>query len=88
MLKVKEAAAAGAYRVRVKFENGIEKICDIEPFLEKGDFRELKDPSRFKTLRAIKYGIEWENGLDLSADTLEAIGSPVDKTIKQGEQHE
>ena len=82
MLKVKEAVTEGSYMVRVKFENGIEKICDIEPFLEKGDFRELKDPSRFKTVRAVKYGIEWENGLDLSADTLESIGRPVDEITK------
>jgi hypothetical protein len=77
MKKISEIKILEAYSISVRFDDGLEKICDITPFLEKGDFRELKDMSLFKTARPIKWGIEWSNGLDLSADTLDIIGKPV-----------
>lgn len=77
MLKIDSVKAIDNYRIQVSFDNGVEKLCDISPFLEKGDFRELRDKKMFCTVRSIKWGIEWDNGLDLSADTLDLIGKPV-----------
>lgn len=71
-----------SYNILVCFENNEEKICDLSPFLEKGDFRELKEQAMFNTIRSIKWGVEWANGLDLSVDTLEAIGRPVDQSAE------
>ncbi len=77
MLKIDSVKVIDNYRIHVRFDNGVEKLCDISPFLEKGNFRELRDKKMFCSVRAIKWGIEWDNGLDLSADTLDSIGKPV-----------
>jgi hypothetical protein len=80
-MTIDEVKIIKEYTIRVKFNNGDEKICNLEPFLEKGDFRELKDKNLFNTIRSIKWGVEWSNGLDLSADTLDILGKPVEKHI-------
>ena len=60
--------------LKVVFENGDAKICDISQFMEKGAFRELKDEFLFKRLRNTGFSVEWPNEIDLSSDTLYAIG--------------
>lgn len=79
MIKIDEINIIENYKVHVKFNNGVEKICNLEPFLEKGDFIELKNKKLFNTIRSIKWGVEWSNGLDLSADTLDILGEPLQK---------
>ncbi|TAL31748.1 MAG: DUF2442 domain-containing protein [Spirochaetes bacterium] len=81
MRKISDVAISGHNGLLVRFADGDEKICDIAPFLERGDFQELKDPSLFKTAKSITWGVEWDNGLDLSADTLDAIGKPAENAI-------
>lgn len=79
MLKINHVKLLGNYTIEVAFDNGEIRICDITPFLDKGDFSELKETSMFNTIRSIKWGVEWANGLDLSADTLELIGKPANQ---------
>lgn len=78
MLKIESNTVLDNYQIHIRFDNGKEKICDITPFLEKGDLRDLKEQSLFNTVRSISWGIEWANGLDLSANTLEAIGKTIE----------
>lgn len=77
MIKIDDIILHDDYRIQVRFDNGEVKICDLAPFLDKGDFCELKEKSMFNTIRVIRWGVEWANGLDLSADTLDAIGKSV-----------
>jgi len=79
MLKINNIKLLGNYTIEVSFDNGENRICDISPFLENGDFKELKEITMFNTVRSIKWGIEWANGLDLSADTLEMIVKPANQ---------
>lgn len=82
MKTIRHIKVLDSYNILVCFDNNEEKICDLAPFLENGDFRELKEQSMFNTIRSIKWGIEWANGLDLSADTLEAIGGPAEQSAE------
>ena len=47
-------------------------LFDLSPYLELEAFSDLKDPTNFKKVSNGGYFIEWENGADLSADTIEA----------------
>jgi hypothetical protein len=58
------------FKLKIKFDNGEEKIFDVTPYLEKGIFTELKDYEYFKKVVNNKYYISWPNEQDFSSDTL------------------
>ncbi|MCK5145504.1 DUF2442 domain-containing protein [bacterium] len=74
MLKISKITPLPKSTLKVVFENGDIKICNISQFIEKGAFRELKDESLFKRLKNTGFSVEWPNEIDLSSDTLYAIG--------------
>lgn len=74
MLKISEIIPLSKVTLKVIFENGDVKICNISQFMEKGAFKELKDESLFKRLKNTGFSVEWPNEIDLSSDTLYAIG--------------
>ncbi len=56
-------------KLRVKFANGIEKIYDCKPLIEKFEpFKALENEVLFKQVKvdAGGYGISWSDKLDLS----------------------
>jgi len=74
MKRIKELCASDGYKLKVTFEGGGTKTCDISPFLEKGVFKKLKDHNAFKRVKNMGYFVEWPYEIDLSADTLYKIG--------------
>jgi len=54
----------------ITFNNGEEKSFDVKPYLEIGNFKELKDVSIFNSVKPFLGSIQWSNGLDLCPDTL------------------
>jgi len=54
----------------ITFNNGEEKSFDVKPYLEIGNFKELKDISIFNSVKPFLGSIQWSNGLDLCPDTL------------------
>lgn len=73
MLRIKKVRPLPNHKVYITFENGIEKECDLSPFLEYGAFRELKEDALFNQVRNATFSIEWPNELDLSSDTLMSL---------------
>lgn len=67
---VKAASALPDYRLRLTFENGEERIFDLTPYLERGVFVRLKNPSLFKLVKVVAGSVEWPGEIDLSYDTL------------------
>lgn len=59
-----------AYKLELCFQNGEKRIFDVEPYLNKGIFNELKDESYFKKARVVFGSIEWPNEQDFCTDTL------------------
>jgi hypothetical protein len=55
-------------RLLVKFENGVEKICDCRQLLHLEMFQPLKDEAFFKSVKvdAGGYGVSWSDDVDLS----------------------
>ncbi len=58
------------YLIDIEFSNGEKSVFDMNPFLEKGAFRELKIIEKFKTGKIVDGAIQWCNLVDLSPDTL------------------
>lgn len=56
--------------LEITFENNLKRYFDLKYLLTCEAFEELKDYSLFKRVKNCGYFIEWENGADLSADTL------------------
>ena len=74
---VKSVQVLSNYKLRVEFENNEFKEFDVEPFLDKGIFTELKDESYFKQVKVSFGSIEWPNEQDFSKDTLYLLGVSV-----------
>ncbi|AQG80903.1 DUF2442 domain-containing protein [Spirosoma montaniterrae] len=59
------------YQVWIKFQDGVEKIVDFEPFLGKGFTAELLQPEKFKQLYIEDGGgLAWPNGYDFCPNYL------------------
>ncbi len=68
--RVRYVKAEKNYLLRIWFQNGEVKVFDLKPYLDKGDFSELKDRSIFYSVQPFMGSIQWINGLDLCPDTL------------------
>ncbi len=67
---VKEVKPLEGYKLHLTFENNEKRIFDMNPFLDKGVFKELRDTKIFKTVHVSFDTIEWENGADLCPEVL------------------
>ena len=74
ILKVLSVSPLDANRLHIKLSNGKSGAFDVSPYFQGEFFSELRDVKYFSrvSLVAGKSGIEWPNGQDLSAYTLES----------------
>ena len=69
-ISVKSVRPLSEYQLLLTFENGEKKIIDMKPYLDKGIYKELKDESKFKTVRISFDSIEWCNKADIDPEFL------------------
>jgi hypothetical protein len=65
---VTEVAPSEEYRLLISFENGERGILDMQPFLDFGVFRDLKELEVFRQVRVSFDTIEWPGGIDLDPE--------------------
>ena len=75
-------SAIGDYRLRLRFEDGVEGIVDLAPVLSfRGVFEPLKDPAYFALVRVDSElgSVVWPNGADVDPDVLYGCvtGTPI-----------
>jgi len=58
-LSVKNVKTLDEYKLLLTFENGETRLFDMNPYLEKGIFKELKNVSLFKSARISFDTVEW-----------------------------
>lgn len=58
------------YKLLLTFENGEKRIFNMQPYLEKGIFKELKDEKMFSSVRVSFDSIEWSNQADIDPEVL------------------
>ena len=71
MIKVLHIKPEKDYRLFVKLSNGRSGYFDVSPYLDKGIFKELRDPNYFKLARLGFGGVTWPHRQDFSADTID-----------------
>lgn len=69
-LAVKSVKPTNDYNLLLTFDNGEQRKFDMNPHLDKGIFRELKDINKFNTVRISFDTIEWDNEADLDLEIL------------------
>ena len=69
-LSVNEVKVLNNYRLELAFENDEIRIFDVEPYLDTGLFKKLKDKKIFKQVKVSFDTIEWPNGIDLDPEVL------------------
>ena len=75
--KIEAVEPAEGTCLRLRFENGEQRIFDVSPYLDKGIFRELAVPAYFQRVMVSRRHVEWPNGQDFSHDTLYLRSVPV-----------
>lgn len=58
------------FQLKLTFSNGEVGLFDAKPYLEKGIFKELKNPELFNEVNTSLGSIAWKSGQDLCPDTL------------------
>lgn len=58
------------YQLRVKLSDGRSGIFDMSPFLNKGVFKELKDPEYFRQVFVSHDTVTWPHGQDIAPETV------------------
>ncbi len=64
------AKAIERHRLRLKFSDGSVRVFDATPYLEKGIFTELQDPTYFRDFKIAFGTVQWPNEQDFAPETL------------------
>lgn len=75
---VKIVKPLSGFRIYVEIEDGRKGIFDLNPYLDRGVFRELRDVNYFNRV-GIQFGaVTWPNEQDIAPETLLFEMSPVE----------
>ena len=58
------------FQLEIRFDTGETRLFDTRPYLEKGVFQRLKDPSLFKQAYVSFDTVCWPGNLDIAPETL------------------
>jgi hypothetical protein len=72
MVKISSIEANEDFTILVKLDNGKSGILDINEYLDKGVFKELRDLEYFKQVKNFGRYIAWPHEQDLCADSIAA----------------
>ena len=67
------------FSLAVVFEDGAAGVLDMNPYLDFGVFKRLRDLEQFEQVRIAFDTIEWECGVDLDPEFIRAKCSMVEK---------
>jgi hypothetical protein len=77
MIRVTAVRALDDYQLELSFNTGEIRLFDVRPYLEKGIFSELKDPSYFGSVRLAFGSIAWPHDQDFGPESLYADSRPL-----------
>lgn len=71
LVRVKSVEPLENFRVRITFQNEVQKEIDLEKFLRGDIFEPIRtDPQMFRSVKVIGGTIGWDNGADIDPDVL------------------
>ena len=65
------------HRIYVEIENGAKGIFDLAPYLDRGVFRELRNPHYFNQVGIVAGAVTWPHEQDIAPETLLAELQPI-----------
>ncbi len=68
--RIKDVKPGDNYTLILTFTNDEVRIFDMKPYLGIGIFKELKDKSKYNSVRSFLGSVQWQTGQDLCPDTL------------------
>ena len=68
--RVKNVVPNKDFTLTITFTNGEMSIFDVNPYLDRGIFKELKDWSLFSTVKPFMGTVQWLHEQDLCPDTI------------------
>lgn len=68
------------FSLSVIFEDGVEGVLDMTPYLDFGVFKKIKDFDQFKRVRIAFDTVEWECGVDLDPEFVRAKCKMIGRT--------
>ncbi len=71
--EVVRAEYVGGYRIRLWFNNDVNKVVDLKSSLKGVVFEPLKDLDYFKRFTVRYNTVEWDNGADFAPEYLLAL---------------
>ena len=63
-------AALPDFRLDVGFDTGERRVFDVKPYLDRGVFRQLREPAVFRTVRVVAGSVEWIGETPLASPAL------------------
>lgn len=66
------------YRIYIEIEDGRKGIFDLNPYLDLGVFRELREVAYFNQVGILFGAVTWPNEQDIAPETLSSEMIPVE----------
>jgi len=73
LIWITKADYISEYTIEFTFNTGEKFSVDLEKYLDKGIFEELRNKDYFKNFKLNSWTIEWENGVDFSPEFLYSL---------------
>ncbi|MGD0230244.1 MAG: DUF2442 domain-containing protein [Syntrophorhabdales bacterium] len=71
MVKVISVEPMDNYKLTIELSNGRKGVFDVSPYIDKGVFKELREPAYFRSVRPAFGGIMWPHEQDFSPETVD-----------------
>jgi hypothetical protein len=75
--RITEVRPSANYTITLTFTNGEVRVFDVKPYLDRGIFRELKEPRYFNSVKPFLGSVQWKNGQDFCPDMLYEESIPI-----------
>lgn len=69
------------YQLEIEFSTREVRLFDVRPYLDKGDFRQLKDQSLFARAFVAFDTVCWPKKLDVAPETLYICSVPISMAV-------
>lgn len=70
MIKIVSVEPKEDFTLYVKFNNGKKGLFDVKPYFNRDFYRDLQNPSLFKSVKVSFDTVEWSNGVDFCPDSV------------------
>ena len=68
--EIESAEANENYKIIIVYKNGEKRLFDMKPYLKYEIYNKLKKIEYFKKIKPVGETIEWQNGEDVSPESL------------------